>query len=224
MSPPRRPRPGIAARTRFFDGQVLAAVSAAIPQVVICGAGYDDRALRFRSPGTRFFELDHPATQADKAARLRAIGAGLDGVVLAPADFREDDVVAVLAAAGHYAAGPTLFLCEGLLIYLDAPVITRLLAGLCSRAAPGSSMAASLATHPGGLDSGRVTVALNAKRTHGATEPWLTVLPVPAYLRLIAEAGWLTESQTDPRRGSAGQGRSLFVVARSAPPPTTPVR
>ena len=228
MSPVRRPRPGIAARTRFFDGQVLAAVSAAIPQVVICGAGYDDRALRFRSPGTRFFELDHPATQADKAAvaaavaaRLRAIGAALDGVVLAPADFREDDVVAVLAAAGHDPARPTLFLCEGLLIYLDAPVITRLLAGLCSHAAAGSWLAASLATHPDGLDSGRVTAVLNAKRTHGAIEPWLTVLPVPAYLRLLTEAGWPTESQADPRRGSAGEGRSLFVVARPALPTTS---
>jgi methyltransferase (TIGR00027 family) len=81
-------------------------------QVVICGAGYDDRALRFRSPRTRFIELDHPATQADKADRLRAVGAGPDGVVLAPADFRDDDVAAVLAAAGHDTVRPTLFLCE----------------------------------------------------------------------------------------------------------------
>ena len=137
MQPPRRPQAGIPPRTRFFDGQVLAAISAGIPQVVICGAGYDDRALRFRSPGVRFFELDHPATQADKARRLRDMGADLRGVALAAADFRDDDVAAVLAAAGHDASQPTLFLCEGLLIYLDAPVITRLLAGLCSRAAAG---------------------------------------------------------------------------------------
>ena len=65
------------ARTRFFDDRVLAALSAGIRQVVILGAGYDDRALRFRSPGVRFFELDHPATQADKARRLRAMKAGV---------------------------------------------------------------------------------------------------------------------------------------------------
>jgi Leucine carboxyl methyltransferase len=51
MAPIRRPRPGIWERTRFFDDQVMAAVAAGISQVVICGAGYDDRALRFRSPG-----------------------------------------------------------------------------------------------------------------------------------------------------------------------------
>jgi hypothetical protein len=71
--------PSIIARTRFFDGRVLAAISAGTGQVVILGAGYDDRALRFRSPGVRFFELDHPATQADKARRLRALRAAKPG-------------------------------------------------------------------------------------------------------------------------------------------------
>ena len=62
----------LAARTRFFDEQVLAALDRGIRQVVIAGAGYDDRALRFRSPGVRYFELDHPATQADKRRLLAA--------------------------------------------------------------------------------------------------------------------------------------------------------
>jgi methyltransferase (TIGR00027 family) len=214
MAPLRRPRPGLAARTRFFDDQVLAAIAARVPQVVICGAGYDDRALRFRSPGTRFFEIDHPATQADKVRRLHAIGADLSAVVFAPADFRDDDVASVLAAAGHDAATPTLFLCEGLLIYLDAPVITRLLTGLRSRAAAASAQAASLATHPVGLDSGEVAGILNAERRHGETEPWLTILPVRVYLQLLARAGWRAETQADPRQGKEGAGHALHVVAR----------
>jgi methyltransferase (TIGR00027 family) len=217
MQPLRRPRPGILPRTRFFDGQVLAAISAGIPQVVICGAGYDDRALRFRSPGVWFFELDHPATQADKARRLAAMAADLRDVVLAPADFRDDDVAAMLADAGHDASLPTLFLCEGLLIYLDQAVILRLLAGLRSRAAEASTLAASVGTHPVGLDSRQVAAALNSGRRHGDSEPWLTVMPVPAWLRLLAEAGWRAEEQgdqSDPRQGSAAEGRSLLVTAR----------
>jgi methyltransferase (TIGR00027 family) len=216
MAPIRRPRPTIWARTRFFDDQVLAALRAGVPQVVICGAGYDDRALRFRSPGVRFFELDHPVTQADKAARLRRMGADLAGVVLAPADVRDDDVAAVLALAGHDASRPTLFLCEGLLIYLDSAVIQRLLAGLRSRAAEGSLLAASLATHPSGLDSRQVAADLNAGRTHGDTEPWLTVLPVPAWLQLLASAGWQAASQSDPRTGTPAEGRSLLLMAHPA--------
>jgi methyltransferase (TIGR00027 family) len=222
MRPLRRPRAGIYARTRFFDDQVLATISAGIGQVVICGAGYDDRALRFRSPGVRFFELDHPATQADKLRRLRDMGADPRDVVLAPADFRGDDAAAVLAAAGHDAARPTLFLCEGLLIYLDVPVIARLLAALRSRAAGQSGLAASVATHPAGQDSAQVAAAANAGRRHGGTEPWLTILPAPDYLRLLAGAGWQAQSQADPRAGGAGEGRSLLVVARPGPVRTEP--
>lgn len=215
MAPPRRPHPELWARTRFFDDQVLAAISAGVPQVVICGAGYDDRALRFRSPGVRFFELDHPATQADKARRLRAMGA-LEDVVLAPADFTGDDAAAVLEAAGHDARQPTLFLCEGLLAYLESEVIRRLLARLRSRAVAGSSLAASVGTHPPGMDSAELARGLNAGRSLGHTEPWLTVLPVPDWLRLLDETGWLACSQADPRAGGAGEGRSLLVVARPA--------
>jgi methyltransferase (TIGR00027 family) len=213
MAPIRRSRPGLQARTRFFDDQVLAAVRAGMPQVVICGAGYDDRALRFRTPGVRFFELDHPATQADKARRLQDMGADLADVVLAPADFRDDDAAAVMAAAGHDASRPTLFLCEGLLIYLDQAVIGRLLAGLRSRAAEGASLAASLAMHPDGLDSGRVVRELNAGRRLGDTEPWLTVLPAPDWMRLLASAGWRVGHQSDPRDGSGDGVRSYLVVA-----------
>src|ERR1700728_4123003 len=143
-------RARLAARTRFFDEQVLAAISAGIPQVVIVGAGYDDRALRFRAPGVRFFELDHPDTQADKARRLRAIKSG-SKPVLAPADFRYDDAASVLAASGHDAGQPTLFVCEGLLVYLDRPTCVGLLATLRSRAAPGSELAVSLATQRASL-------------------------------------------------------------------------
>ncbi len=215
MEPLRRPRTEIWARTRFFDDQVLAAISAGVGQVVICGAGYDDRALRFRSPGVRFFELDHPATQADKARRLRAMGA-LGDAVLASADFNSDDAAAVLEAAGHDACQPTLFLCEGLLVYLESAVIRRLLARLRSRAAAGSSLAASVGTHPPGMDSAEVARGLNAGRRLGHTEPWLTVLPVPHWLRLVDETGWLALSQADPRAGGAGEGRSLLLVAHPA--------
>src|SRR5579863_1676747 len=207
MAPLRRPRTAIFARTRFFDEQVLAAISAGTGQVVICGAGYDDRALRFRSPGVRFYELDHPATQADKRRRLQYLGADLRDVTLRSADFRVDDAAAVLAGAGHDPDQPTLFLCEGLLIYLDAVVIGRLLNGLRSRAGGGSVLAASVATHAAGLDSARVAADLNAGRRHGDTEPWLTVRPPDGWLRLLEQAGWHPDRLADPRQGGPGEGR-----------------
>jgi len=214
-------RASLAARTRFFDDQVLAAVSAGIAQIVIVGAGYDDRALRFRSAGVGFFELDHSGTQADKAARLRALGAGPDsgGPTLAAADFRADDVAAVLAACGHDAARPSLFICEGLLVYLDQPTCLRLLGALRERAAPGSRLAASLSVHRYGLDSERVAAIANARRRSAAAEPWLTILPAAAHLDLLRRAGWRPADQVDAADLGTGAepGRSLLVTADPRP-------
>jgi methyltransferase (TIGR00027 family) len=210
--------PSLAARTRFFDERVLDAIGAGVRQVVILGAGYDDRALRFPAPGVRFFELDHPATQADKARRLRAMRAGTTGPTLAPADFRHDDLAQILAACGHDASLPTLFLCEGLLVYLDQPTCVRLLAGLRARAGDGSTLAASLSVHGEGLDSARVAAVANGRRRAGQAEPWLTILPAPAHLDLLRQAGWSPADSVDAAQlaPEAIPGRSLLVTARPA--------
>lgn len=210
-----RLRPSLAARTQFFDDQVLAAIFAGVRQIVILGAGYDDRALRFRSSGVRFFELDHPATQADKARQIRAVQASAAGLTLAPADFRHHDVAAVLDACGHDASQSSLFICEGLLVYLDQPTIARLLAALRARAAAGSTLAASLATHAEGASSEQVAAAANARRRTGTSEPWQTILPAGAHLQLVAQAGWQVEAAVDASQldRDAPPGRSLLVAA-----------
>jgi methyltransferase (TIGR00027 family) len=205
----------IAARTRFFDEQVLVAISAGVRQVVICGAGYDDRALRFRSPGVRFFELDLPDTQTDKADQLRAMGADTVGLTLAAADFRTDDVATVLGGCGHDAKERSLFICEGLLAYLDQSTCTRLLAGLRSQAAPASTLAAGLSVHSSGGDSDQLTAAANARRRAGQAEPWRTILPLDAHLALLDRAGWQVEHMTDPVEldAAAAPGRTQLVTA-----------
>jgi methyltransferase (TIGR00027 family) len=222
-------RPDLIDRTRFFDEQVLAAIAAGVGQIVILGAGYDDRALRFRSQGVRYFELDHPTTQADKARRLLTLELDREQLVpgqpphpqpteptLAPADFRHDDVGAVLAAVDHEANAPSLFICEGLLVYLDELTIARLLGALRVRAASGSALAVSLAVHPDGIDSEHVVNIANALRRTAAREPWRSILPMAAHTALFAAAGWQLAPGADaaPPHGDAAGRRSLFVVAR----------
>jgi methyltransferase (TIGR00027 family) len=208
-------RPQLTARTRFFDTAVQTAIAAGTRQIVICGAGYDDRALRFRTPGVRFFELDHPATQADKARRLRAADLDAEGLTLAPADFRTDDVPAVLAAAGHRAGEPTLFLTEGLLVYLDRAAIVALLTALSISASAGSALAASLAVHAPGADSAQVMAAANARRRAADAEPWRTILPPAAHLELLTQAGWTVQDVTDIADLATGldRDRGLLVTA-----------
>jgi methyltransferase (TIGR00027 family) len=210
-------RPQIRARTRFFDDQVMGVISTGISQVVVCGAGYDDRGLRFRTTGVRFFELDHPATQADKAKRLRAMGPAGTSLALAPADFRVDDIASALIGCGHDAGRPSLFMCEGLLVYLDQPTCSRLLGGLRSRAAPGSTLAVSLAVHRAGASSDAVTAAANARRPSGRSEPWRTILSLDAHLALLEQAGWRVERTVDAADldDEAVPGRTQLVTAVS---------
>jgi hypothetical protein len=86
------------ARTKFFDAIVMEA-SAQPGQVVLVGAGYDDRALRFRAPGVQFVEVDHPATQQDKIRRLKALGIDADEVEYVPIDLESEAIDSVLGPA-----------------------------------------------------------------------------------------------------------------------------
>jgi methyltransferase (TIGR00027 family) len=211
-------RAQVAGRTRFIDDQVLAAIAAGVPQVVVLGAGYDDRALRFRSPGVRFFELDHPATQVDKRRRVLAIGADTTDLTFAPVDFRVDEVGDVLEAAGHDPGRASLFICEGLLVYLDQATIVSLLTGLRAQAGNDSVLTVTLAVHAAALDSATVVRVANSRRPDGTTEPWRTILPAVTHLDLLRRAGWSPTVAVD--NATMGTGavpeRSLLVAATPA--------
>jgi len=210
-------RPALAARTRFFDDQVLAAISAGIAQIVVVGAGYDDRGLRFRTPGVRFYEIDQPSTQVDKVRRLQAIGFPAEDLVLAAADFFYDDLDRVLARCGHDARRATLFICEGVLVYLEQKIIVSVLASLRGRSCPDSTLAASLATHSPDVASDDVVAAANARRRSGGSEPWRTILPADVHLELLECTGWHVDLAVDAAELHEGvtQGRSLLVTASS---------
>jgi len=120
-------------RSAFFDAAVLRAIDDGIGQIAIIGAGYDGRALRYRTPGVRWFEVDHPATQADKVTRLARLGLDASDVTFVPADLASDlDLATVLDTAGLRADGRTLILWEGVINYLDASDVTFVPADLAS--------------------------------------------------------------------------------------------
>lgn len=126
----------LAARTRFFDDAVTAALDAGVRQVVIVAAGYDSRAWRLARPGVSFFEVDHPATQADK--RGRAPGGGPRYV---PVDFGTDSPAERLLAAGYRPGEPGVFTVEGVTMYLTEAQVRDLLSTLRGLGAAGSRLA-----------------------------------------------------------------------------------
>ena len=179
----------LAPRAPYFDRLVLAAVAADRAQVVNLGAGYDDRALRFRCSGARFFELDLPGVVADKARRLDALGADTGHLTLVPVDLRTDDLAAVLARAGHDAHRPTLFVAEHLALFLEPGAVERLLTAAFGRAAPGSTLALTAEVHPDGLDPGLVVDTVDEMMFDGAG-PLHTIRSGQEWLALLARIGW----------------------------------
>jgi methyltransferase (TIGR00027 family) len=131
-------------RTAFFDAMVVDSIAAGLRQVVIGGAGYDGRALRYAKPGVRWFEVDHRATRADKLERLARLAIDTRHIRFIPADFTTDPIAEPLIAAGLDAAHPALFLLEGVAVYLDPSVVGRVLTEFRAVAAVGDPLAISV--------------------------------------------------------------------------------
>lgn len=132
----------IIARTRCFDEALLAETADGIQQVVILGAGYDSRAVRFRRElkDVHVFEVDHPGTQARKLAMLsRAVRDFPKDVHYIPVDFNLGSLDSELAKKGFSRHRRTLFLWEGVSYYLPRPVVAQILR-FVSGCAPGSSI------------------------------------------------------------------------------------
>jgi methyltransferase (TIGR00027 family) len=130
-------------RTRYFDDRLIAAMRGGIRQVVSLAAGLDGRPMRLECPpGTRWFELDLPEMVVFEQALTARAG-------MAPTCTRRS-VAADLASdwrAGLHEAGfdqrqPTVWLVEGLLMYLPDEVADRLLAELTTVSAPHSELLA----------------------------------------------------------------------------------
>lgn len=134
----------VAARTMHFDSVIDRAIES-VDQFVLLGAGYDTRAYgNFAASGVTVFEVDQPAVQEHKRLMIEAAGIRCDHVHFVPVDFRVDDLFSKLAASGFDASRKTLFLWEGVSLYLSAEQVAATLAMLRQLAASGSVLVADL--------------------------------------------------------------------------------
>jgi methyltransferase (TIGR00027 family) len=209
----QQPNPGrmhehLRARTAFFDRLVVNALGRGVRQVVIGGAGYDGRALRYAKPGVTWFELDHPATQADKVARVTRLGLERGQVRFIAADFTANPIAEPLLAAGLDPARPTLFLLEGVAVYLERPVLERVLAAFRQVAADGSELAMSGST-------GTATPQQRARfqqRVADLGEPIRSQFTPDQARDLLAAVGW------QPTEGPERQLAAGLLLARPGDP------
>ncbi len=110
----------VAVRSRFTEDCLTEAVGHGIGQYVLLGAGLDTFAYRVSRTGLRVFEVDHPATQGWKQARLQEVRiAKPDWVIYAPVDFERETLRDGLTRAGFDLAKPAVFAWLGVTPYLD---------------------------------------------------------------------------------------------------------
>jgi methyltransferase (TIGR00027 family) len=129
----------VALRTRYLDDCVGRALDRGMRQVVILGAGLDTRAARLGREGARFFEVDQPASQADKLERLsRFDGYPTDAATFVPCDFERDDFVERLVTAGFDPEQPACCVWEGVVYYLAEDAARSTLRRLASELEPRS--------------------------------------------------------------------------------------
>lgn len=158
-------------RTRLIDDVVRAFVGAGGAQIVLLGAGFDARAARLADGGARFFEVDHPATQALKRERFGDLP-----VTFVPWNFERDAMATLgarLAAVGHDPARPTLTIWEGVTMYLTEPAIADTVAAVrgWSAAAAGSRLCFSYVDRRQ-IDRPRLAARLVKSAVRLWGEPW----------------------------------------------------
>jgi methyltransferase (TIGR00027 family) len=128
-------------RTRHIDDVLEESLRSGTNQVVNMGAGLDSRAYRFGDAlrNARVFELDLPATQEYKKNRVRQILGSLPGhVTYVPIDFAKQDLATVLDAAGYDRKRKTLFIWEGVTMYIPEAAVDATLRFVARNAAPDS--------------------------------------------------------------------------------------
>ena len=202
------------ARTRFFDIEVTGALDRGCPQAVIGAAGYDGRALRYAKPGVRWFEVDHPATQRDKRSRLDRLGIDSAHIRFIAADFATDPVADLLLSAGLDPRLPSLFLLEGVAVYLERPVLRALLQQLRRVAGAGSTLVISLSVSTGSAAQAARRAAFQ-EAVAAVGEPARSVLEAADVSAFLEAAGW---RPTGPPELPGRAVRAGFLLAAPAEP------
>ena len=173
-------------RTKHLDGALDDALRDGVRQVIILGAGFDSRGYRYkdRLRGVRFLEVDYGPTQEHKKLRVRAaLGKVPAEVRYVPMDFTKDDLLTQLRKGGYSEKDQSLYIWEGVTMYLPETAIRSTLRFIREHSAPGSKVVFdyTLATDP----------RLNNAATRFAKwgEPWLFGFPGTSAVDSLRDAG-----------------------------------
>jgi methyltransferase (TIGR00027 family) len=177
------------ARTRLIDDWLRQALGQGSRQLVILGAGFDFRAWRLPElAAAPVYEVDHPATAAEKRRLILQYGLDPSRIAQAAIDLDQESVAEGLERHGFDPHRRTIVLWEGVSQYLSEAAVDAVLAWAASLA-PGSLLAftyvhENLLRNPASFENAAPILQAAAK----AGEPWCFGID-PALL-----ATWLRKS------------------------------
>ena len=132
----------LAARERYIDDVLTRFMEQGLEQLVILGAGYDSRPYRFDLSGrVKTFEVDHPTTQLDKQKKAQIIfGKIPEQVNYVAIDFNTQTLEEHLQVAGYDPRLKTLFIWQGVSMYLTCQAVDATLNFVVDHSGSGSAI------------------------------------------------------------------------------------
>jgi methyltransferase (TIGR00027 family) len=181
----------VATRSRFAEDCLAEAIAHGLRHYVLLGAGFDTFAYRSPNQGLHVFEVDHPATQALKRARLAEVQIAIpEWVTYAPVEFEQETLREGLARAGFDLSAPALFAWLGVTPYLSPEAVMTTLAFVASLTA-GTEIVFDYAERPANDDFRRRRAFQDlADRVASLGEPFKSFFEPEALLRSLREQGY----------------------------------
>jgi methyltransferase (TIGR00027 family) len=200
----------LAVRSRYFDDRVIEAVSRGVRTVVLVAAGLDTRVYRLPlPPGLCWIEVDRKETLAYKRRVLGSTPPHAE-ILDVGGDLRDPGVLREVTQALR---GPSLWAIEGLMVYLDASEVERLLDTVAEHLDAGSAVLFDVPSRASLDPSGRMAATLARHMAHGS--PWKFGTDDPAAL---VESRGLTADVIHVGHPRAHYGRIPWPPVEVLPP------
>ena len=191
----------MAARSRYAEDRLAAAVAERARQYVILGAGLDTFAYRNPFPQLQVFEADFPATQQWKRELLAEAAIPIPtNLTFVPLDFEHKTLAEGLAEAGFDLSAPAFFGWLGVVPYLTLEAFRATLATI-GRLPASTAVSFDYAFPPETLSpKRRLVFDTLARRVEAAGEPFQLFFAPDELERELRAAGFSRVEQTDTER------------------------
>jgi methyltransferase (TIGR00027 family) len=198
-----------------------------VRQCVILGAGLDASAYRHSQAPGRVFEVDLPATQAWKRARLSEVGIAIPASLsYVPVDFETVSLAEGLARAGFDASQPAFFSWLGVTMYLDEAAVVETLRFVAGCAKGSAVLLEYVIPLAGLLPMMRIPMEQMTAQLAERGEPWKSFFEPTALAEKLTALGfshsrnWTPDElnrryladRADGLHIGAGPGRLMFAT------------